>query len=1047
MRKRQLLSSVFALCLCAGNASAEREINTERFLLLEDGSTIDSVTEAIISNFKDSAPSGQGASGGAILITNGTINSITSDFSNNYAHSDFRAAGGAISNVDSKIGIIDSVFDGNYTKVSYETQTGSSSSGGGAIYNSGSIDEIKGKFTNNHADIKVAEMETVMAMGGAVWNNNTLGNISADFSGNSANGGSLNLNEEKVSIALSLGGGLLNTGTMGDTTGNYTDNKVTTTIGAAIGGGIANAGIMGNLGEGGIAGKIDGTFSGNRATATAGAAVGGAIGTLLATNDTISGTYENNRASATAGLAIGGAIGVFGGQTGDISGTYNSNFTHTTLGLAAGGAIANALGKIGNINGTFDNNSVYADTGVAFGGAFASIGNQGDINGTFTNNSVKASLGLGGAIAFIGLEDNIAESLETTLTDSLGELTTQIGFPKATKITGDFTGNTVEAYAEGLSNLISGMPENGIAVGGAAAFIGLGMYGEKLTPVEFVNSNFYNNKALSNGGSAWGGAIFSNAVKITADGQDSVFKGNAANSESSALYLQGIDFLNNLIGDKVFAEDAFVTFNTQNGGNVIVHDGISGNNYAVNVDGDGSGETVFYGNIKNAGSFNIAANGNAHLGKNVTIGTKNYTSDNGTLTLDIEVDNKGKAIKNAVITAGGDLVGNTKVIVNSENRYGYDNASTIFVKAEEDDISTESNFEVTRVIGSPYMWRAENNYGGETDGSTWYLVKGDEQNKDFGFTPEAIASIALPTAAIAQTNGMVYNIMRKVNMNRLYCPGCGLYDYNWDGKPLHNVWVDTTYNSLTIDAPVEIDVDVWGVEAGGDIQYDLNNKLGIFVSYRQGNYEMDGKGDKFFSNIGSELDIDSYLAGLYYRYDNNNWYAFATLYGGIQEAEVATNDGVSNYDTDGIEFGGSAEVGYSYTVNNTLSLTPSLGIFYSQVNYDDATDNLGQTVEYDDLRQIELDAGVKVAHTQYTDDGFYSLYVKPSVVQTLADGDEIKISGSNKVDTVEDQTLGRIEIGGNYGFNDNWSAYGWANYTFGSDYKATSVGAGVNYAW
>ena len=1043
MRKRQLLSSVFALCLCAGNSNAERVIETERFLLLEDGSTVSSVTQSIISNYYDSAPSGQAASGGAILITNGTIDSITSDFSNNYAHSDFRAAGGAISNVDSNIGVIDSVFDGNYTKVSYETQTGDSSSGGGAIYNSGTIDEIKGKFTNNHTDIKVAEMSSVMAMGGAVWNNNSLGNITADFSENSANAGSVNLNSESLSLALALGGGLLNTGTMGDAVGNYTNNKVTTTVGAAIGGGIANAGIMdlNNIGTLGIASNIDGSFTGNRATATAGAAAGGAIGTLLATNGNISGTYENNRTSANAGLAIGGAVGIVAGQTGDISGTYKSNYTHTSLGLAAGGAIANALGNIGNIDGTFENNSVYADTGVAFGGAFASIGNQGDINGTFTNNSVKASLGLGGAVAFLGLDDNLG------LTESLGELPPQIGLPKATKITGDFTGNSVEAYAEGLSNLISIMPENGIAVGGAAAFIGLAAYGQETTPVEFVNSNFYNNKVFSDGGNAWGGAIFSNAVKITADGQDSVFKGNTANGKSNALHLQGIDFLNGLIGDQVFSEDAFVTFNTQNDGNVILYDGIDGKNYTVNIDGDGSGKVTFYDNIKNAGHFNIAANGNAHLGKNVTVGTTNYTSDNGTLTLDIEVDNKGKAIKNAVITAGGDLVGNTKVIINSENRLGYDNASTIFVKAEEDDISTESNFEVTRVIGSPYMWSAENNYGGETDGSTWYLVKGDEQNKDFGFTPEAIASIALPSAAIAQTNGMVYNIMRKVNMNRLYCPGCGLYDYNWDGKPLHNVWVDTTYNSLTIDAPVEIDVDVWGVEAGGDIQYDLNNKLGIFVSYRQGDYEMDGKGDKFFSHIGSELNIDSYLAGLYYRYDNNNWYTFATLYGGMQKAEVSTNDGISNYDTDGIEFGGSAEVGYSYTVNNTLSLTPSLGIFYSQVNYDDATDNLGQTVEYDDLRQIELDAGVKVAHTQYTDDGFYSLYVKPSVVQTLADGDEIKISGSNKVDTVEDQTLGRIEIGGNYGFNDNWSAYGWASYTFGSDYKATSLGAGVNYAW
>ncbi|MBQ8785800.1 MAG: autotransporter outer membrane beta-barrel domain-containing protein, partial [Alphaproteobacteria bacterium] len=181
-------------------------------------------------------------------------------------------------------------------------------------------------------------------------------------------------------------------------------------------------------------------------------------------------------------------------------------------------------------------------------------------------------------------------------------------------------------------------------------------------------------------------------------------------------------------------------------------------------------------------------------------------------------------------------------------------------------------------------------------------------------------------------------------------------------------------------------------------------------------------------------------------YDNNNWYAFATLYGGMQEAEIETKDGVSS-DTDGIEFGGSAELGYSYALNKTLYLTPSLGIFYTQVNYDDTTDSAGKTVEYNDLKQVELEAGLKLSKAVYTDDGFYSLYVKPSVVQTLIDGDEINVSGLGKIDTIEDETLGRIELGGSYGFNEQWSAYGWANYTFGSDYEATSIGAGVNYSW
>ncbi|MDO4184817.1 MAG: hypothetical protein Q4D11_06280, partial [Rhodospirillales bacterium] len=69
-----------------------------------------------------------------------------------------------------------------------------------------------------------------------------------------------------------------------------------------------------------------------------------------------------------------------------------------------------------------------------------------------------------------------------------------------------------------------------------------------------------------------------------------------------------------------------------------------------------------------------------------------------------------------------------------------------------------------------------------------------------------------------------------------------------------------------------------------------------------------------------------------------------------------------------------------------------------------------------------------------------------SVIQTLTDDDSVIITGLSKADTYHDQTLGRIEIGGRYGFTDALSAYAWANYTFGSYYDAYALGAGLNYA-
>ena len=58
------------------------------------------------------------------------------------------------------------------------------------------------------------------------------------------------------------------------------------------------------------------------------------------------------------------------------------------------------------------------------------------------------------------------------------------------------------------------------------------------------------------------------------------------------------------------------------------------------------------------------------------------------------------------------------------------------------------------------------------------------------------------------------------------------------------------------------------------------------------------------ADSGSKIDIDSYLGGLYYRYDKNNWWGFATtLFGSIQKADLKTDDGAVKTDTDGNQAG------------------------------------------------------------------------------------------------------------------------------------------------
>lgn len=527
-----------------------------------------------------------------------------------------------------------------------------------------------------------------------------------------------------------------------------------------------------------------------------------------------------------------------------------------------------------------------------------------------------------------------------------------------------------------------------------------------------------------------------------------------------------------------------LSFNAEDGA-LNLSNTISGSNYNMNVLG---------GNVNVSGSIsgvnNLEMSPSAILGL-ATTGTINATnmmlsqdtsslarSSNPTLQIDVNIANN--QITNGLINVSGDVSGTYGVIVNALSEE-YSDSSSAFLKALNDDTSTSSEFSVLRVMGNPYMWKTLLNANGETTGSTWYLAMetnnstDDDTNTDGGnnggndgdnsgntdggnsggndggstpvpnpvLAPEAVAGIGLQTAGIEQTRSVVQNVANKVAVSRSYCPDCGIVTDAWDGKQLRNSWVLVQGENANIDNPVDMDAKIWGLEGGFELQNDMNNTLGLFVSFRNGEYDLSGNAQRYRSNIGSEIEIDSYLAGLYYRYEKNMNWAFATVYGGIQEADAKSDDGIANFETDGIEFGASAEIGHSYALNRSTTLSPSLGLYYTQLNYDDAKDNVGKEYNYDDIKHLEAELGLSL--TKNLENG--KVYVKPSVIQSFTSGDEVSITGLNEVDTYHDQTLGRVEFGGNYEFNDSLSVHGWINYTYGSSYDATALGFGLNYSW
>ena len=804
------------------------------------------------------------------------------------------------------------------------------------------------------------------------------------------------------------GGAIYSQGTIGKISGNFVGNAVVSQKDTH-----ANGGAVYN--DKGSIGQIEGNFIGNYTMASEyNSANGGAVyneGKI----GKINGDFVANKTSTAESYVYGGAI--FNLDTIDtINGNFIGNSVSTSgyYSYAYGGAVHNTSDStIGNLHGNFINNFAFSADSSAYGGAIYNAGNIGSVSGDLIANHTSASglLALGGAVY-----------TSSDMTFSAGG--------KVRTISGNYTEDTKRGKNyNGLFvyKLSSSLPTITFDTAGGGAWV--------------INDNI-------EGGTD---NLFSVGYKTQ---YNLSFTGDGVLNENG-LTDQYISINNDIVNaGEVAVEGTTLRFGAYQ------HEDKTANNW------DGHGR--FVASLNKDGTVNLDAEAVTSLSLNNAafdlynkyqdmVNLKGWkASGNSFLHVDVDVEN----LTADMLNVNGNVEGTTKLVLYPNSDKDIRGESILFAQSTNDTTGNADSFKVWRVYRSPYMFETKYTKTGE-NANKWELEMNDTVNPDAGaepdfpeinaigkaeVAPEVIGYQSVTAAAVAQNANLIYNVMNKVTDNRLYCPGCGFYDYYWNGEAFHNLWVNPVYTSLSIKSPTEIDADVWGIEAGGDLQHDLNNKLGLFVSYRKGSYDMNGDGKHYYSTVGSEIDIDSYLAGLYYRYDRNNRYAFATLYGGFQQADIKTDDGIKS-DTDGVEFGASLEAGYDYNLTDTVYLTPSLGVFYTQVNYDDATDSVGKKAEYNDLKQIELEAGVKLTKAFRLDEGYANVYVKPSVVQTLVDGDEVNITGLGKVNTLDDETLGRIELGGRYGFTDQLSAYGWANYTFGSDYDATTVGLGLNCAF
>ena len=400
--------------------------------------------------------------------------------------------------------------------------------------------EIKNEVTGDYA------------YGGAIYNNNTtIGNITGDFVGNVVSSDD----------STAYGGGVYNSGSnavIGDITGDFISNSAQSTTSATYGGAIYN--------DDGTIGNITGDFIGNYAESGS-AARGGAIyaGDKIGN---VTGNFIGNYASSTTSSAYGGAIYNYNGM-GNITGDFIGNYAQGVEGSANGGAIY-STDDISNIAGDFIGNHVYSDDNAVYGGAiYQSSGKIDSISGDFIGN--------------YGISDNYGTYGGAIYNRN------DIG-----NITGDFVGNyvtSIESGASGGAINNNGDPDyspsaeigdiTGDFIGNHASSTESDAYGGAIynnySSIGNINGNFVFNYASSVNDNAYGGAIYNNGAYSTIENITGDFVGNYVTTVGGQAS-GGAIYLNN-------SSDHPTTIGSIDGNYI--------NNYAVSQEKDAKGGAIY----------------------------------------------------------------------------------------------------------------------------------------------------------------------------------------------------------------------------------------------------------------------------------------------------------------------------------------------------------------------------------------------------------------------------------------------------------------------
>ena len=888
---------------------------------------------------------------------------------------------------------------------------------------------------------------------GATLNNTTINNggnfnFSTDITLNDLNGNIITTIKDNVASGFYVGEGSTLTASDGGT--------ITT---SAVSGGTVVVESGGNITETSIG--DNGTLVATESGATVGEYVniisdtGGKFD--LSTNATVTGLnyngqniiIENNKTeSFTIGNgsrlsvdANGSSDNIVVGAGGNL--TVNSNGTATNTSVSSGGEMnidggqAQSLEVSGTVNAT--NGAILSENTIMTGG-IVNLNSQAIAD--ITNINENGTLNVGGqGIANNTTVDGVMNvqaqgNADTLSINSGGEVNVEnLGNISNTTLNENGTlnaaansnVNNLTANASSVLNIEAGanitgslaIDKNTNASGSSFDF----------STLLGADNNTLTNLSLTNGVNE----IFNNLVNLsTIDKNLTLSDGNYTISDSGEAGVVQVSGWNsiNLTNATVRLESDLAMNGTEK--NFIINSGAT-----LDVSGtlDNILNVSLDGNVVNSGTIDLTYQGSNSYQDVLNI-TGNYTGNPGSMLI-LDINPKENGADKLVVD--GNVSGSTGVYLKSSSS-ALPGGNILFAEANSGEASA---FNIWRVEGSPYSWNTlfENN--------KWYGYVTDGDNP--GIVPEIAAYYGLIDNMFMQTASLGANLRNNIVENefrKVPCNMSGNLKYTnricRSSRPVFTGWAAPVYNSITVDSPYNYTANISGVDAGLDLVGDGATKFGILGSYRSGQYTYDENGENYTITGEAENNINSYLAGVYFRHDRSNWSIIGAVYAGMLDVDISTNDGVSA-DTSGSTYGATLDISYIYQNIDGFRIEPGVRISYTSVSIDEVEDNAGKVREFDDGSRNEVEAGIKLAKRWNFNDAKAEIFIRPAVVQTINSANDFELVDERFMEATEDRTLAKVEAGMSFDMIGNWSASVGGAYTFGDGYTNTAANLNLRY--